>query len=171
MTSGPGETAALTPAKRKEISQKGVEAKKDRASLPKATHGSSDKPLRIGDVEIACYVLEDGTRVLSQRGLFAGIGMSGGSTRSGDARHVVFFDQEAIKPFVVNDLTVMLKQPIRFIPPHGGKPALGYPATILADICESVLAARQAGAISAGAMVCIFVHGVVKQPAAIEVAP
>lgn len=144
---GVARAAKLSPDERKAISAKGVDAKKDRAALPKATHGSSDKPLRIGDTEIPCYVLEDGTRVLSQRGLITGIGMSSGSTRSGDARHVAFFDQEAIKPFVVNDLTVMLKQPIRFVPPHGGKPAFGYPATILADICESVLAARQAGAI------------------------
>ena len=93
---------------------KGAEAKKKRATLPKATHGSSDKPLRIGDIEIPCYVLEDGTRVLSQRGLIAGIGMSSGATRSGDARHVVLFVQESLKPFVVNDLTVMLRQPIRF---------------------------------------------------------
>lgn len=146
---GAARAAKLSPEERKAISDKGVEAKRERAILPKATHGSSDKPLRIGDTEIPCYVLEDGTRVLSQRGLIAGIGMSGGSTRSGDARHIAFFDQDAIKPFVVNDLTVMLKQPIRFVPPHGGKPAFGYPATILADICESVLSARQAGAIAA----------------------
>jgi len=146
---GAARAAKLSPERRKAISQKGVDAKKERASLPKATHGSSDKPLRIGDIEIPCYVLEDGTRVLSQRGLITGIGMSSGSTRSGDARHVAFFDQEAIKPFLVNDLAVMLKEPIRFVPPHGGKPAFGYPATILADICESVLAARQGGALAA----------------------
>ena len=145
---GAARAAKLSPDERKAISKKGVDAKRDRAALPKATHGSSDKPLRIGETEIPCYVLEDGTRVLSQRGLITGIGMSSGSTRSGDARHVAFFDQEAMKPFVVNDLTVMLKQPIRFVPPHGGKPAFGYPATILADICESVLAARQAGTIT-----------------------
>lgn len=145
---GVARAAKLSPERLKAISREGVEAKRERASLPKATHGSSDKPLRIGDIEIPCYVLEDGTRVLSQRGLITGIGMSSGSTRSGDARHVAFFDQDAIKPFVVNDLTVMLKDPIRFVPSHGGKPALGYPATILADICESVLAARQGGVIA-----------------------
>jgi hypothetical protein len=144
---GAARAAKLTPEERKSIAMKGVAAKKERALLPKATHGSSDKPLKIGDIEIPCYVLEDGTRVLSQRGLIAGIGMSSGSTKSGDARQVAFFDLEAIKPFVVNDLAVVLKSPIKFTPPHGGKPANGYPATILADICETVLAARQAGAL------------------------
>lgn len=142
---GAARAAKLTPEQRKAISMKGVEAKRLRAALPKATHGSSDKPLRIGDIEIPCYVLEDGTRVLSQRGLITGIGMSYGSTKTGDARQVAFFEQESIKPFVVNDLTVVLKSPIKFTPLHGGKPANGYPATILADICETVLAARKAG--------------------------
>jgi hypothetical protein len=145
---GMARAAILSPEERKAISMKGVDAKRQRALLPKATHGSSDKPLRIGGTEIPCYVLEDGTRVLSQRGLIAGIGMSSGSTKSGDARPVAFFDTEAIKPFVVNNLTVALKSPIMFTPPHGGKPANGYPAAILADICETVLAARRAGVIS-----------------------
>jgi hypothetical protein len=48
---------------------KGVEARRERALLPKATHGSSDHPLKIGDVEIPCYVLEDGRRVLSLGGM------------------------------------------------------------------------------------------------------
>jgi len=141
---GIARAAKLTPEQRKAISRKGVEAKKELAALPKATHGSADRPLKIGDIEIPCYVLEDGTRVLSQRGLIAGIGMSTGSTKSGDARHIAFFESEVIVPFIVNDLTAMLRSPIKFKPPHGGRPAYGYPATILADICETVLAARQA---------------------------
>lgn len=138
----------LTAEERKRISAKGVEAKRERALLPRATHGSSDKPMKIGDIEIPCYVLEDGTRVLSQRGLIAGIGMAGGSTKSGDARQVAFFESESMKPFVINDLSVILKSPIKFVPPHGGKPANGYPATILADICETILSARRAGALT-----------------------
>ena len=43
--------------------------------------GSPDRPLIIGDIEIQCYVLEDETRVLSQRGLLGGIGMSTGAQR------------------------------------------------------------------------------------------
>ncbi|WP_257757919.1 P63C domain-containing protein [Burkholderia glumae] len=108
-----------------------------------------DHPLKIGDVEIPCYVLEDGTRLLSQRGLISGLGMTSGSTRSGDARIVQFFDSEAVKPFIHADLPAMLNSPIEFIPPHGGRSAYGYPATILADICEGMLAARQAGPLTA----------------------
>ena len=35
--------------------------------------------------------------------------------------------------------------PIRFIPPHGGKPADGYEATILPDICAVLIDAHQQG--------------------------
>jgi hypothetical protein len=144
---GIARAARLSKEQRKAISERAIEAKKELAFLPKATHGSVDRPLRIGTIEIPCYVLDDGTRMLSQRGLIAGIGMSTGSTKSGDARPVAFFELDAIKPFANNDLAVMLRSPIRFRPPHGGRPAYGYPATILADICEAVLAARKAGAL------------------------
>ncbi|WP_414486332.1 P63C domain-containing protein [Stenotrophomonas maltophilia] len=142
---GKARAAALSPDRRRQIAKQGAAAKKEAANLPKATHGSADRPLRIGEVEIPCYVLEDGTRVLSQRGLVSGIGMSLGSSRSGDARHIVLFESEAMKSHVSSDLLAMLRNPIKFRPPHGGATAFGYPATILADVCEAVLSARVFG--------------------------
>lgn len=43
------------------------------------------------------------------------------------------------------DLASTLANPIQFKPPHGGRPAYGFPATVLADLCEAVLAARSKG--------------------------
>ena len=43
-----------------------------------AKYGAADRPLKIGGIEIPCYVLADGTRVLAQRGLQSGIGLSEG---------------------------------------------------------------------------------------------
>ncbi len=43
------------------------------------------------------------------------------------------------------DLINAMEEVIKFRAPHGGRPAYGYRATILPDICEAVLAARQAG--------------------------
>ena len=34
-----------------------------------AKYNSGDTPLRLGNLEIPCYVLEDGTRVFSGRGI------------------------------------------------------------------------------------------------------
>jgi len=137
---GQAKNAKMTPEQRKELSMKMVAAKKDKATLPRATHGSAEHPLRIGDVELPCYVLEDGTRVLSQRGLITGLGMGSGADRLPN-----FFRGKAISPFVNNELMGAIQNPIKFIAPHGGVPINGYPATILADICEAVLAARSAG--------------------------
>jgi len=135
---------ALTPERRAEIARKAGLANAERHKLPKATHGSSDHPLRIGDIQIPCYVLEDGTRVLSQRGVIEGVGMAHGSTKGGADRLAGFATGKGISPFINNDLRALIESPIRFIS-HPGSVAFGYPATMLADICDAVLAARKAG--------------------------
>lgn len=145
---GRARAKALSPERRKEISAAAQRAKAEIKKLPKATHGSAEHPLRIGDIEIPCYVLEDGTRVLSQRGFIDGVGMSQGSSKTGDARHVALLESEAVKPFVNSELLPLLKNPIRFQNPRGGGAAFGYPATVLADYCDAVLAARRAGTLS-----------------------
>ncbi len=136
---------ALTPERRSEIARKGAASKAEIAKLPKATHGSADHPLKIGDVEIPCYVLEDGTRVLSQRGLISGLGMKSGGSATGADRLAVFAGSKGVSSFISSDLATTINNPIRFVSQSGGTPAYGYPATILADICDAVLAARQAG--------------------------
>jgi general stress protein YciG len=143
---GKARAKALTPEQRSDIARKGGEARRE--PLRVATHGSSDRPLKIGEVDIPCYVLDDGTRVLSQRGLMAGLGMSRGSTRGGGDQMTAFSEQNYIKPFINNDLSAAIKRPIKFKAPHGGVAVFGYPATVLADICEAVLAARKAGKLS-----------------------
>lgn len=111
-------------------------------SVIRATHGSADHPLRIGEAEIPCYVLEDGTRVLSQRGIVSGLAMG-----RGDDRIANFLGGKAISSFVSNELAAAIRAPIKFQQPRGGRSVYGYPATVLADICDAVLAARKAGAI------------------------
>ena len=106
----------------------------------KVIAGSQDHPLVIKDVEIPCYVLENETRVLVQRGMAAGLNMS--ISGSGQ-RLTAFFASKSISPFISSELKVGIENPIRFSV-RGGI-AHGYPATFLADICEAVLAAREAG--------------------------
>lgn len=142
---GAARAAALSPEERKAIGQKAAAARWS-GEIKRATHGSDDHPVKIGDIEIPCYVLEDGTRVLSQRGLQTGIGMSiGGSSKPGEQRMVGFVNGLAHKGIDVKDLTASIGQPIKFIPPGGGRTAFGYEATILADICDAVLSARKQG--------------------------
>ena len=61
-------------------------AKSGISNLLFAKYGAPDRPLKIGDIEIPAYVLADGTRVLAQRGLQGGIGLSLGGGKSGARR-------------------------------------------------------------------------------------
>ncbi|EPM4138909.1 P63C domain-containing protein [Klebsiella variicola] len=140
---GKARAANMTPEERKEAGKRMAEAKKELAALPVAEYGSSDTPLKIGDVEIQCYVLSTGERVLSTGGLIGGLGWKGGGSDS--QRLLNFIGGERLKPFINNDMLSVIESPIRFKTPNGGSPAYGYPATILADICDAILAARKAG--------------------------
>lgn len=71
--------------------------------------------------------------------------MKSGGSATGADRLAVFAGSKGVSSFISNDLTATINNPIRFVSPGGGTPALGYPATVLADICDAVLAARQAG--------------------------
>jgi hypothetical protein len=146
---GVARAASLSPERRKEIAIKGAAAKQELATLPVATHGSVDRPLKIGEVDIPCYVLEGETRVLTQRGLMSGLGITKGGTKSGDDQLTVLANNLLEKSLINNDIAEVIKNPIRFKPPHGGRPAFGYPATILADVCEAVLSARAEGLLDA----------------------
>ena len=138
---------SLSAERRKAIAKEGADARWDE-SVPQAVCGSPDHPLRIGDgenaIEIPCYVLEDGKRVLYQRAMVNALGMSRGSSGStGGDRLAKFATQRSIKPFLENTLREVT-EPIRFRTPTGSL-AYGYDATILADICEAVLKARDQG--------------------------
>ncbi len=137
----------LSGEQKSEIARKGALARWEEA--PQAVCGSLDRPLRIGETEIPCFVLEDGRRVLVQSGMLMGLNMKQGTAASrgiggrGD-RLTKFIDTKAVKPFVSNELREMIISPIRFRT-QSGSLAYGYEATILADLCDVVLDARKSG--------------------------
>ncbi len=117
------------------------------SEILKVIYGAPDRPLKIGELEIPCYVLEDEKRVLVQTGLIKALGMSPGTgsrSISGGDRLVKFVAGKAINPFIPNELTEMITSPIKFKMPSGGI-AYGYEATILGNICDAVLEARKNG--------------------------
>lgn len=132
---------SLTSEQRSEIARKAAEARWNR-QVVSATHGAPDHPLVIGDIKIQCYVLENGTRVLVQRSLQTGIGMSRSGGTDGAQRLAVLFDSLAEKGLQSRELAARIRDPILFRPTRGGRLAYGYEATILADICDLVLEAR-----------------------------
>jgi hypothetical protein len=138
--------ASMTPEERKAHAQKMVEARRKRAKLPKATHFGV---LRIQNIEIQCYVLPQGNRVLSMRGISdAFTGTRGGGVRESGA-HILprFMGLSGLKPFIHKDFMARA-QPVEFLPSHKGRSAFGINATILPEICGIVLEARDAGTLS-----------------------
>lgn len=134
----------LSKEQREEIARKGAEARW--GPLPQATHGSESTPLRIGDVEIPCYVLEDKRRVLVQGGMLTALDMSQGtaSAKGGGDRLAKFIATKSISPYVSRGLSDLIIEPIRFRTTSGTQ-AYGYEATVLADLCDAVLDARKRG--------------------------
>lgn len=139
---GKARAKSLPAERRKQIA---AEAARRRwgGPLRKATHGSEDHPLIIGDMKIPCYVLEDGMRVLSQAGLTDALGMArGGSMIAGMNRLQLFVSRKKISPYISKDLVERISKPIPFMTPSGVR-AHGFEATLLADVCEAVLKARE----------------------------
>jgi hypothetical protein len=143
---GRARAKALSPEQRSAIARNAAATRWSRdmdESIPKAVCGG-DNPLRIGPVEIPCFVLNDKaeSRVLTQRGLQQAIGMGEGG---GAKRMTSFVASLGGNPSKINELAVRINAPIIFQPPTGGKPAHGYEATILSDLCKAVLEARREG--------------------------
>lgn len=151
---GKARADSLTPARRTEIAKKAVETRWAKAKAEKlpvileATHGSEDHPLVIHGIEIPCYVLEDGTRVITHRGLQRAVGMaeSGGAQRM--ANLVRRFAEKGLD---TNDLASRIENPIQFRTTNAlnAFTAFGYEATILADLCDMILEARKKGVLLA----------------------
>lgn len=139
---GRARALVLSSERRKEISVRANEAKRARASLPRAICGSDDKPITLGDIQIQCYVLEDETRVLSLRSLQSGIGMSEGGGKGGERKIPALMARLAKKGLDIKELDVRANEPIRFITPSGAI-ADGYDARLLPDICAVIIEADQ----------------------------
>lgn len=137
---------ALTPQQRSDIAKKAASARWAAAkSLPKAQYGSKERPMRIGDLEIACYVLDDGRRVLTQEGMLIAMGRAAKAKGGQGVRTAV----DGLPPFIAaNNLRPLIPfeisqstSPIEFLT-DTGVIALGYPAELLPEVCRLYLRAR-----------------------------
>jgi hypothetical protein len=147
---GVARAQSLTPERRKEIARLAVEARWKKAgktikAIPIATHGDKDHPLTIGEIKIPCYVLDDERRVITLKGMIATLSMKkgGGEGGEGGNRLSKFITGKSLSPFVQAGVRDSILNPIQFKIPGNPQIAHGYEATILADICESVLEARK----------------------------
>lgn len=113
--------------------------------LLKAIKGSEKTPLVLGSIEIPCYVLEDGTAVLSGRGIQNILGFS--KNESGTSL-VTMLSRPKFNSHLPEDFLNQIKNPIKFERLGGGgsQPMTnGYEATVLIDVCYVLIDAQKNG--------------------------
>lgn len=100
--------------------------------------------IKLGNFAIPCYVLGDGTRVLSGRGMQEALKMvdeaEDGKQTSG-TRLQRYFNQKTLETFIYKDKEQDHYNPLECY--KGTQKINGYEATILADICDAFLEARK----------------------------
>ena len=132
----------MTKDERSERARKAATArwvKEGKEPPPTATH---DGIIVLGDAEISCYVLENGDRMVSTRGMMKGLGRAWRGRKYSGTKMPVFLEAKNLKPFIDNDL---LTGPvvINFVTPSG-RMAEGIKAEHVPKICDTYLKARDA---------------------------
>lgn len=122
---------------------------KPKEKIMRAMWGDPEKLLKVGNYEVECYVLEDGTSVLSQGGMYQAIGLgkqTDDNRKSPGPKLARFLSTKQIYPFISNELATSLKSPILFTRPgRGGSKAQGFKAALLIDLCEAIIHSFQNG--------------------------
>lgn len=104
--------------------------------------------LKIGDINISCAVLPDGTRVISESGILKHLGATGGKSiklRDRMAQNrggpiPMFLASKALEPYIDQVFGGMDLSPVEY--KSGSKTVVGYKAEILPKVCEVWLKAR-----------------------------
>jgi hypothetical protein len=149
----------LSPEERSEIARHAVEARWEKAGkgierLPRATHvGKLDI---VEKVPIACAVLDDiaHTRVLSERSIAKSLGKRGGGAHWQRKKNITdgallpeYVSAKNLETFISSETREKLLNPITYISKSGAK-AKGIPASILPEICDIWLKARENSALT-----------------------
>lgn len=117
----------------------------------KATHFGI---IKIGEKDLKCAVLEDGTRILNKATIFTAFGRQPGGRRKDDIRVPSkpnlpsFIDAKNLAPFITLELENMLVNPIKY-KTKNGRIVDGYSAEILPLLCDVYLEARMANKLTA----------------------
>jgi hypothetical protein len=149
---GEARALSLTAERRKEIARKAVQVRWAKAKGLKVADGitssNSELPvakykgfLNLMDVELPCYVLDNGLRVIGRTAateMLSGIKGGGGLER--------YLEVKALKPFIALDL--VLERLVAFRLPEVEaleRDVKGLPTDVMIDICRAFVAALEAG--------------------------
>ena len=110
----------------------------DKDNILKAEFGSDKTALQLGNLTLPCYVLENGVRVFSGRGIQKAIG----SNDTSGAWLKKFINSDTISMNLTTGILEQLNNPIPFYRnTAGGSQSItyGYEATLLIDLCNAIL--------------------------------
>jgi hypothetical protein len=133
----------LPPERKSEIARAGAMARWNK-DLPEATY---EGEFTLGGTPIACAVLPNGTRIITQAAFLRALGRSrspkAGTGVLSTVDELPFFLQaDALKPFISDDLA-MSTNPIFYKAKSGGR-GVGYDARLLPQVAEVYLQFRDA---------------------------
>lgn len=102
--------------------------------------------------KISCAVLEDGTRILVDRSVADALGKKGSGTywklkKKGATNLPEYISAAYLKPYISEELTKKLENPINYINTMGNE-AMGIDATLLPQICDVWISARNSGGLT-----------------------
>jgi len=144
---GTARAAALSGDERREIARKAAKARWAR-HLPRATH---EGVIRFGAIEIEVAVLDDGQRLVTQKGFMVGLGRirppKGRQYYRSGANLPAFLTVQNLDPFIGEELVMMANQ-IEFRTKQGFK-AFGYAANFLPEVCDVFASAQRAEVLKA----------------------
>ena len=142
---GKARSEVLSPDERRRIASDAAKARWNEP-CPKALFGSVETPIKIADIEVPCFVLDDGRRVITMNGMLDTLSMArGGAMVKGMNRLELFVSRDRIKPFISNNLHERIRNPIRFR--IGRITAYGFDSDTLIEIAEAVIQADNAGSL------------------------
>lgn len=158
---GKARAKSLPPQRRKEIAKEGAAARLTQSNLVDSEKLLTVHPatkistLHIGDIDLPCAVLADKTRIVTQTSVTKTLGRAMGgkqrklarsSTVSGQ-RLPDFLYGSTLEPFVSESLRVALNNPVMFRGKGGVR--RGFNASLIPEICDVWLRARDANALQA----------------------
>jgi general stress protein YciG len=155
---GEARAAALTDEERSEIARKGAAARWAKSAVPEIEEPSEpesdeilepaeDMPiarwrgtLNIVGMEVPCYVLDNGARVIGRTSATEVLsGIKGGGALE------IYLSAKALEPFINKDLVLERFVPFRLQEVEGLKKAVkGLPAELFIEICQGFVAGLQA---------------------------
>lgn len=131
---GDARAASLTPEERKAIAQVAASARWAKppppTDLPKATHQGK---MIVGEVELDCYVLADGRRLIHKRGMAKALNLKS----AGGNAFLRSMTRKGIGSELGQKLVEIIETPVIFKPLTMDS-AHGYDAEVLVEVCKAI---------------------------------